>query len=172
MDQTWNQAARAYGFQCSGCKDNCCLSLFFHHTYVEKAYLRYGFSMLPKQEQQAIIHKAEHYCKNTFPPAQPNAPESKKIPCPLLRDGMCRLYQFRPMICRMHGLPHELHKPGHQVFKGAGCSAGCFDKKTYIPFDRTPYYREMAVIEMAFRSHAGKSTKIKQTVAQMLLDQN
>ncbi|MDY0269642.1 YkgJ family cysteine cluster protein [Trichloromonas sp.] len=26
-------------------------------------------------------------------------------PCPLLKDGACRLYEARPLICRTHGLP-------------------------------------------------------------------
>lgn len=172
MDHTWDQVAAHYDFQCNGCKDNCCLSLFFHHTHVEKAYLGHGFGSLPEKEQQQILKKAKQYCSTTFNPANPTALESKKIPCPLLLDGRCTLYQYRPMICRMHGLPHELHKPGLQTFKGPGCKAGNFDDSNYIPFDRTPFYREMAGIEMAFRSHTGKKTKIKQTVAQMLLNLN
>jgi len=73
------------------------------------------------------------------------------------------------MICRMHGLPHELHKPGFQAMMGSGCDAGGFENQDYIPFDRTPFYRKMAGIEMAFRSEK-KNQGIKQTIAQMLLD--
>ncbi len=76
------------------------------------------------------------------------------------------------MICRMHGLPHELHKPGFPIIKGPGCDAGRFDEKDYIPFDRTPFYREMAGVEMGFRTAFGKSGKIRETIAQILVSNN
>ncbi len=173
MDTAWNRVADIYEFECTGCTDNCCLSLFFHHTYVESAFIKYGTKMLSPETQKEIINKANNYCAQTFGPNQssPASPVSKKIPCPLLLNGQCRLYEFRPMICRMHGLPHELHKPGYGVIKGPGCKAGQFDRHTYIPFDRTPFYSRMAGIEMAFRSRTGKSGKIRKTIAQILIDQ-
>ncbi len=170
MDRAWNETAAQYEFQCKGCEDNCCFSLFFHHTHVEKAYLHHGFSRLPQQDQENIITRAKAYCNTTFDQNGPDAVASKKAPCPLLLDGRCRLYEFRPMICRMHGLPHELHKPGFQIFKGPGCDAGRFEEHDYVPFDRTPFYRNMAAIEMNFRSIASKTGKIKETIAQMLLN--
>ncbi len=169
MDHTWNQVAAQYGFQCNGCLDNCCLSLFFHHTHIERSYLHYGFKTLAKGRQQAILKKAEQYYTSTFGPDGAAAGESKKIPCPLLVDNRCGLYRFRPMICRMHGLPHELHKPGFAPLKGPGCEAGKFEDDEYIPFDRTPFYREMAGIEMGFRTKNGLKGKIKQTIAEILL---
>jgi uncharacterized protein len=32
-------------------------------------------------------------------------PFDESAPCGLLHDGLCRIYQFRPIICRTHGLP-------------------------------------------------------------------
>ncbi len=54
--------------------------------------------------------------------------------------------------------------------RGAGCDAGEFDTMPYTPFDRTPYYREMARLEMDYRKIFNLRGKIKQTIAQMLLD--
>lgn len=167
MDSAWDEIAAQYGFQCRGCEDNCCHSLFFHHTHVEKAYLSYGFSLMPEAEQREILTRAKAYCDITL--SHPD-PVSKKIPCPLLVDGKCSLYPFRPMICRMHGLPHEIHRPGHPPIKGPGCAAGAFETQPYIPFDRTPFYRQMAQVEMNFRRARGKAGKVKETVAQILLD--
>ncbi len=166
MDRAWDEVANAYNFQCTGCEDNCCHSLFFHHTHVEKAYLIYGFSQLDAEKRRQIIDRAKTYCDTTFKGPDP---VSKKIPCPLLVKGRCGIYPFRPMICRMHGLPHEIHRPGHPPIKGPGCAAGAFENTTYIPFDRTPFYKEMAAIEMAFRQSQGKTGKVKETVAQILL---
>ncbi len=172
MDNAWNQVAQQYGFQCKGCEDNCCLSLFFHHTHAEASFLKFGLQTLSSKDQKHVLTLSRDYCRqNVSDTAEKHNPAaSKKIPCPLLKTGRCTLYHFRPMICRLHGLPHELHKPGFNVIKGPGCDAGKFDRRTYIPFDRTPFYKQMAVIEMNFRQLTGKTGKIKKTIAQILLN--
>ena len=84
------------------------------------------------------------------------------------------LYAFRPMICRLHGIPHELHRPGGNVIKNPGCNA-FFDQcrksgtSAYIRFDRTPFYRQMAILEKDLRQATGYTDKIKLTIAQMLV---
>ncbi|MCG8615275.1 MAG: YkgJ family cysteine cluster protein [Desulfobacterales bacterium] len=173
MDNTWDRVAADNGFQCNGCEDNCCLSLFYHHTQVEKAYLWHGFKTLSPQTQTTVLAKARDYLEKTFGTEGTPSPDtdSKKIPCPLLSDGRCSLYTYRPMICRMHGLPHELHRPDGQIMKGPGCDAGAFDETNGPPFNRTPFYREMAGIEMAFRTATGKQEKIRATIAHILLDE-
>ena len=172
MDKAWNQVAQQYGFQCNGCEDNCCLSLFFHHTHAEASFLEFGLQTLPSKDQKRVLTLSRDYCCQTFSEAakSQNQPASQKIPCPLLKTDRCSLYNFRPMICRLHGLPHELHKPGLDVIKGPGCDAGKFDSRIYIPFDRTPFYKQMAAIEMNFRQLTGKTGKTKKTIAQILVD--
>jgi Fe-S-cluster containining protein len=171
MDKAWNHIASQYNFLCDGCEDNCCRSLFFHHTIVEKAYLLHGFDQLSQDIKENSIARANAYCNKTF--VETSSLTSLKLMCPLNNDGRCILYRYRPMICRLHGLPHELHKPGQAPLKGPGCHAGLFDSKGYLPFDRTPFYREMAGIEMEFRKETQNKTrkigKIKETVAQMLI---
>ncbi|MCP4669737.1 MAG: hypothetical protein GY857_00395 [Desulfobacula sp.] len=167
MDKTWNQIAASYSFQCNGCEDNCCKSLFFHHTYIEKAYLIHGFNGLDKSRQAVILNRAHNYCNKTF--NQPGTSKSQKINCPVNENGLCILYQFRPMICRLHGLPHELTRPGFNRVKSPGCNAGLFNDKPYIKFDRTPFYREMAQIESLFCRTMNKTGRIKESIAQMLI---
>ncbi|MBU3953859.1 MAG: hypothetical protein KJ658_17120 [Proteobacteria bacterium] len=167
MDRAWEDIASRYGFVCNGCEDNCCRSLFFHHTFVEKAFLLQGFGQLAPDIKASALTRAREYYGKTFPDATP--PISLKIICPLNQDGRCLVYAFRPMICRLHGLPHELNPPGAIPLKGPGCQAGHFDKTPYIPFDRTPFYHQMAQVETQFRQTTGAVGKIKETVAQMLL---
>lgn len=169
MDKTWNKIASGYNFQCTGCEDNCCKSLFFHHTYIEKAYFIHGFQKLDNDQKEKTIYKAQEYCKKT----SLHASETKleKIICPANEDGLCLLYQYRPMICRLHGLPHELTRPGFETVRSPGCAAGMFDGKSYIKFDRTFFYQQMARIESAFRRKFSKSGRIKETIAQMLISQ-
>lgn len=167
MDKAWDRTASQYGFKCTGCEDNCCTSLFFHHTFVEKAFLIHGVDQLSTDIQKEVQTRAMTYYHKTFPGGA--TPISLKLMCPLNQDGRCLVYGYRPMICRLHGLPHELHKPGSPPFKGPGCPAGQFENTPYFPFDRTPFYREMAKVEMKFRQSTGRVGKIKETVAQMLL---
>jgi Fe-S-cluster containining protein len=169
MDNTWNKLAALYQFQCNGCEDNCCRSLFFHHTHIEKAYLLYGFDQLEQEKKNDILLKVEDYCRKTF--STHSGITSLKIMCPLNENGKCILYPYRPMICRLHGLPHEVRKPGFTPLMGKGCEAGLFDGKAYIQFDRTPFYQNMAQIEDVYRKKLKKIGKIKETIAQMLLSE-
>ncbi len=167
MDQAWNSVAAAYGFQCNGCEDNCCQSLFYHHTQVEKSYLKLGFNSLPPELRQTVLERSQKYIDITFQSSDDH--QSKKIMCPVNEQGQCLLYHYRPMICRLHGLPHELCRPGGLPVKGPGCNAGNFNQLEYIRFDRTPFYAQMARVEMNFRTISGDNSKIKETVAHMLL---
>lgn len=167
MDTAYDQVAALYGFHCNGCTDNCCTSLFFHHTFIEKAFLIQGFSQMDPIWQQKIRARAADYVDQTF--ACGNTDRSLKQMCPLNHRNRCILYGFRPMICRLHGLPHELHPPGRQTVTGPGCRAGQFDRHPYIPFDRTPFYMEMAELERQFKERYHRKGRIRQTIAQMLL---
>lgn len=167
MDTAWNKIAAEYHFKCNGCADNCCTSLFFHHTYIERAYLRHGMEALAQDSQNIILDRAEQYCKKTF--HQTGEIKSLKIYCPANDNHRCLLYAYRPMICRLHGLPHELSRPGMKPVISKGCAAGLFENQPYVRFDRTPFYQQMARIEMVYRQTVHKTGKIKETVAQMLL---
>ncbi len=76
------------------------------------------------------------------------------------------------MICRLHGIPHELQKAGHRVMYSPGCDA--FTKqikaKEYYKFDRTPFYIKMAELENELKKAAGITQKLKMTVAEMLIE--
>ena len=167
LDAAYGGIAEQYGFVCNGCEENCCETLFFHHTLAEYAYLYSGFNALTSTFQEALVNKAHQVHRQQKPQSQ----SPLRVFCPLNNSERCLLYDYRPMICRLHGIPHELKSPGRQTQFGPGCgafSAAC-SPSPYIPFDRTPFYREMAAIEQELRQSAGFNDKIKITVAQMLL---
>jgi Fe-S-cluster containining protein len=169
MDRGYTQAANHYGFLCSGCKDNCCRSFFFHHTFVEKNYLLNQAGKLNQKTKQELKEKAEYYLKKIS--HETDGIKEKPL-CPLNIDDKCILYEQRPMICRLHGIPHHLNIPGRAFQENPGCDAGLsfFNTKDYFSFDRVPYYKEMAEIEKEYKQVLGKNKKIKQTIAHMLLD--
>jgi Fe-S-cluster containining protein len=168
MDAAYDLVAAQYDFHCSGCTDNCCTSLFFHHTFIEKAFLVQGFKQMDTARQNEIKANAADYVNLTF--ARGNTDQSLKRMCPLNHLGRCTLYAFRPMICRLHGLPHELHPPGRRTVHGPGCDTGRFDEKPYIPFDRTPFYMDLAALEQQFKNQHHLTGRPRQTIAQMLLN--
>jgi Fe-S-cluster containining protein len=168
MDRAYNVAAQYYQFYCSGCTDSCCLTQFYHHTFLEYLYLLTGYQAAAKEKQNVIKNRAATICRETAA-ADRQAIRLQHM-CPLNFDGLCSLYAYRPMICRMHGLAHELHRPGKAVTYAPGCHV--FTKqcgqKEYHPFDRTPFYIELAKLENEFKQAAGIEAKIKMTIAEIV----
>jgi hypothetical protein len=101
-----------------------------------------------------------------------STPGSVRLMCPLNFEARCILYPFRPMICRLHGIPHELKKPGQAAMMEPGCDtfASRCGRRPYMPFDRTPFYRDMAGLEMDVKRAVGMRGKLKMSIAQMILD--
>lgn len=105
----------------SGCSE-CCRALF-DITLLDAFYLKWGFDRLDPAIKGAALVKArerlvslqklwpdfsEPYILNYRPEEEWTIlmPEDDEIPCPLLcEDGTCPVYDFRPMTCRLHGLP-------------------------------------------------------------------
>ncbi|MEE4355971.1 MAG: YkgJ family cysteine cluster protein [Desulfococcaceae bacterium] len=169
MDAVYDRVAQQYAFHCSGCEENCCLTRFYHHTWAEYFYLRQGFSSLPPDMRKSLKKKAAEVLKKTQKAEEKGLPP--RIMCPLNAENLCTLYRFRPMICRLHGMAHELHPPGRNTVYGPGCEA--FTKQTegknYIPFDRTPFYIRLAKLESDLKQAIEIKEKIKMTVAEMII---
>jgi Fe-S-cluster containining protein len=168
MDQKYKEAAEYYNFHCTGCEDNCCFTRFYHHTLLEYLYIYEGFKTFDRKKQKKIIQKASDVsCKSVLAAEKV---QTVRLICPLNLDGLCLLYAFRPMICRLHGIPHELQQPGMEIVYGPGCEA--FSKpclqKNYFKFDRTPFYIEMAELEKELKQAVGMTQKLKFTVAEMI----
>ena len=172
MDLKYSEAAAYYEFNCTGCEDNCCLTRFYHHTVLEYLCILEGFHILDPEKQTETRAKALEVRRKSVEADRKGKPIRQM--CPLNFDGNCILYSSRPMICRLHGIPHELHKPGQGIAYGLGCEA--FSKycseKDYYRFDRTPFYIKMASLEKDLKQAAGIVTKVKMTVADMLIPES
>ena len=169
MDQSYQQVAHAYGFFCTGCETSCCETRFYHHTLIEYFYLRKGFLALDIYRQEKNLLHAAVVLKGYR--TADERQNSVRIPCPLNQNGQCVIYPYRPMICRLHGIPHEFQKPEGKNIYGPGCdpfNRQCRDAR-YKKFDRTPFYRQMASLEQELRQSIGVYDKFKMTIAEMLL---
>ncbi len=169
MDQQYGEVSKYYAFNCNGCDDNCCLTRFYHHTFLEYLYLKNGYDLLGADKKRVIAERARNVIQET------RILENKGMPirlmCPLNFKGACILYAYRPMICRLHGIPHELRKPGAAVIKSPGCEEFT-ERRTerqYFRFDRTPFYIKLAEMENNLKQATGNSGRFKMTVAEMVL---
>ncbi|RZB37230.1 MAG: hypothetical protein SRB2_01312 [Desulfobacteraceae bacterium Eth-SRB2] len=169
MDKKYQEAADYYNFYCTGCDDNCCFTRFYHHTLLEYFYIKKGYNTLVNEKQVQVKQRALEVCRKTREADEKGGPV--RLMCPLNVNNLCLIYTYRPMICRLHGIPHVLQRPGQGVLYAPGCAVfmeQC-QKKEAFKFDRTPFYMEMAELEKELKQAVGMTQKIKMTVAQMLV---
>ncbi len=124
VDTWFNRCIESSGrhIQCRPGCSKCCRGLF-DITLLDAFFLRQGFDQLPAELRQSIQVKArarlaelqrlwpdfaEPYTLNHMPDEKwTEMPEDDLTPCPLLGDdGRCLVYAYRPMTCRLHGLPN------------------------------------------------------------------
>ncbi len=160
MDRSYQEVADRYGFHCQGCEESCCRTTFYHHTWVEYLYLKAGVQELSREVREDLLLSAQKVSAQT----------GTGLFCPLNQDGKCMLYAYRPMICRLHGIAHELRRPDGSVHYGPGCAAfeAAAGETAYIPFDRSGFYWELSRLEREVRAALGNYDRIKMTVSQMV----
>jgi len=168
MDKKYQEAADYYNFHCTGCEDSCCFTRFYHHTLLEYLYIMEGYHTLVHEKKVEVKHRALEVCRKTREADEKGAPV--RWMCPLNVNNLCLIYTYRPMICRLHGIPHVLQRPGQGVLYSEGCEvfAEQCQGKARLEFDRTPFYIKMAELEKELKQAVGMTQKIKMTVAQMV----
>lgn len=170
MNSAYARVAEHYGCSCEGCDGNCCTSYFHHHTLAESLYLVRGLKTLIEERRKKIQDRAYRFVKERK--SLEGKGEGINLMCPANESGLCSLYDFRPMICRLHGLPFSYRRPDFVVIKGEGCPklappGGNGSVRTEL--DRTPLYRDMAMLEQKLRLETGFSGRIKVTIADILI---
>ena len=107
---------------CAGGCSQCCRGLF-DITLLDALYLRRGFDRLETRLRRPVLTRAAGRLaslRSLWPDLEPPymlnvrpeeewddvMPDDDETPCPLLgEDGLCLVYRFRPMTCRLHGIP-------------------------------------------------------------------
>jgi hypothetical protein len=171
MEDAYDRTAKDLNFSCSGCPDNCCDSYFLHHTYTEWAYLWLGLKALASSQLQTINAKASLYVVETE--AALARGERPIVMCPLNEDGLCTLYSYRMMLCRLHGVPATLTRPDGQklVFPGCfSCQEQMPHESPIPPLDRTRFLQRLVTLEIGLLgSRRMTAPKVKLTIAQMIV---
>lgn len=168
MTGAYAEMAALYGFDCAGCQDNCCTQRFHHHTLAEFFYLLNGL----RKADRALAGEVLRRAREVTEAYREEMPAGRIIPlmCPVNFDGLCSLYEHRPMICRLHGLPHRFRRPDGFTAEGGGCHRFELLHKAAARVERTGFYTELASIEKDLRARLGFAGRYRKTTAQMLMD--
>ena len=106
---------RRYGrkIRCAaGCTD-CCHHLF-SITEIEAAEISRAVKRLPPDVLSVLMQQAERHeparrdimLRHGYIQARGNLPSPEtRLACPALVDGLCAIYEHRPLICRKYGMP-------------------------------------------------------------------
>lgn len=132
-----------------GCTD-CCYAVFGLFP-VEAVYLKEKFDELPEEQRRAALERAaeaEEQLRDLErklarhpddPYMQNRIMARERVRCPLLDEkGECILYPFRPLTCRVYGIP-VLVKGRAQICWKAGFEPG----EKYPTFNLDTAYREL-----------------------------
>lgn len=169
MDDTYSALAALVDFTCLGCDGSkCCEVDLKVHTFVESLYLRRGFYLLDVSLQHEIVNRC-HRVLNAKQ-VDPLGEEYRSSVCVLNVEGLCSVYQYRPMICRLAGIKHYFIKPDGTKISGRGCSVYENTIAQQFPesrIDRTEFYKDMTRIEIEIITELGRRPD-SLTVAEIL----
>ncbi len=124
--------------ECITCKIKCadCCHALFDLTLIEAIYINHRFNeMFEGKNKEAIIEKSNRADRKTYmikrkafkdKEAGKNEVEilmeiaAERVRCPLLNeDDLCDLYEYRPITCRLYGMPTSTGGIGHTCGKSA-----------------------------------------------------
>ena len=170
IDSAYAAAAEKIGLTCDGCDGIVCCTVDLPlHTFIEISYLRLGFDMLEPSSRSEILTKSRWIVD-----AKREAPYGdryRSAVCALNSGGACMLYEYRPMICRLAGMPHVFTRPDGSKVESGGCKKFEETFRRQNPeakIDRSAFYREMAAMEIeAVRARGRRSEKL--TIAETLV---
>ena len=171
MESEYDALASRLGLSCAQCPDNCCTSYFQHHTYLEWAYLWKGLSTLDSEHTNMVLARARDNVRQAEKTLAQN--QRPKLMCPLNEDGLCILYPYRLMICRLHGVPNQVRMPTGQIKQFPGC-VKCQELTAHLDhipmLDRTSMYIELAQLERDYvGSRRRHLPKVDMTLSEMLV---
>ncbi|GBD98630.1 hypothetical protein BMS3Abin07_00654 [bacterium BMS3Abin07] len=172
IDNEYERVAGLYdNFSCEGCENNCCDTVLYHHTLIENLFLIEGFGEIDDDRKKEIISRAKDYVKELS--KRPFDMTGLSIMCPMNFNGLCSIYEYRPLICRIHGLPAMLKSPqgGVQHWKGCLRFQDMHGQNISHEIDRTPFYTKIAFIEGDLRKEMVFMPNHKKTIADMVIDQ-
>jgi Fe-S-cluster containining protein len=130
---------------------------------VEAAYINQHFIQLDRKQRRSAVLRAKKSDKDLErlekklqtnqcnPQMGPISLARERIRCPLLDDRQeCILYPYRPITCRVYGIPTAIHG------KARVCGRAGFEKAgSYPAFDLDGLYRDLYMLSKVLLQGAG-----------------
>jgi len=151
--------------ECVLCEPHCadCCHAVFGLFLIEAVFLKQDFDKLGEKEKVAAINRADEAKREldvlertlkTFeddPQMQAYSMAKAKIRCPLLADNNeCILYPYRPMTCRVYGIPTMIQGVPRVCGK-----AGFKKEQSYPTFNLDGVHRELFELSKELLERAG-----------------
>jgi Fe-S-cluster containining protein len=164
-DRAFQKMQKDYGAFVK-CKPHCsdCCHAVFGLFLIEAAYLQQHFNELDRREKRAALLRGKESDKELHELKEKlkiyeNDPQMasyslgrERIRCPLLNEHQeCVLYVYRPITCRVYGIP--------LVIKGKArvCGKAGFKNDEYYPtFNLDEAQRELYLLSMELLDRAGE----------------
>ncbi len=151
------------------CRIHCCDCCYavFGVLPIEAAYVNFHFNRLDRKIRRDVIRRAEKAegevvkAKDTLrvfedkPGVQVYGLGKQRVRCPFLSDREeCVLYERRPVICRIYGVPFSLkHEKKEQAYV---CNLSGFEENaTYPTVKLDVIYREFIKLSTELMTEAG-----------------
>jgi len=164
-EAAFQEMQKEYG-SCIKCEPHCsdCCHAVFGLFQIEAGYLREQFEKLTDEEKGAALlrckqaekslerlqnmlktHEGDHQM-------QAYIMSRERIPCPLLNEKQeCILYPYRPITCRVYGIPTKVQGKARVCWKAE------FKKDERYPvFDLDGVYRDLFFLSTELLKSAGK----------------
>ena len=130
------------GIHCS----DCCHAIFGLFV-IEAAYLNYHFNKMDRKIRREVESQGEKFDQDLQAKAQSGDPiEKLRVRCPLLNEKQeCQMYKYRPITCRVYGIPTMINGKVHVCFK-----SGFKNNESYPAFDLDSMYRELFELSVKY----------------------
>jgi hypothetical protein len=91
--------------------------------------------------------------------------------CVMRGKLLCRIYRWRPLICRLAGPSYSFQSPHDRRFEGNGCPRlrSSSTRGTPPRMNRTPLYRAMSLLELDFVNEFGARAR-PSTISRTILE--
>lgn len=145
---------------------DCCHAIFGVFP-IEAAYINYHFNRLERKVRRDALRRAEKAeaemlkAKDRLkvfeddPKMKVFGLGKQRIRCPLLQDSEeCVLYEKRPIICRIYGVPYSLKKENKEISYVCGIS-GFEEKASYPTVKLDKLYQELINLSQNLLTDAG-----------------
>ena len=151
-DQAFKRVQKAFP-DCVKCEPHCadCCHAVFGLFLIEAVFLKHDFDQLGEKERTAVLKRGDEADRElealertlrefeNDPQMCSYAMAKARIRCPLLSDNNdCSLYLYRPITCRVYGIPTVVNGTVRV------CGKSGFEKRKQYPvFDLDGTYKEL-----------------------------